>query len=297
MAFMRTFKNRWGTVLAVAGIMVMFAVFTTLFGCESTEGLLTTNNNYSGDQELDWRLPLEEIPNVVFPEIPDEGDEEAFDLIEDEDGDLFDAETGEPIGARATGYTRFEKPVSVNDYNGTYSGVGGTGYYGYTMLYRDSYTAGWSGYEGVGKHPGVDIPAPYRTDLYSSSYGYFYAYVDSCGSSSSWGCGGGWGNFIIIRSRVKTPSTGGAYHYVYFIYAHLADVWGVSGNVSRGQRMGRTGNSGNSTGSHLHFQVDRNNAPFHPWWPSGNVNTPDYNNTVGYYTHNPMLFINNGYAW
>ena len=119
MAFMRTFKNRWGTVLAVAGIMVMFAVFTTLFGCESTEGLLTTNNNYSGDQELDWRLPLEEIPNVVFPEIPDEGDEEAFDLIEDEDGDLFDAETGEPIGARATGYTRFEKPVSVNDYNGT----------------------------------------------------------------------------------------------------------------------------------------------------------------------------------
>jgi len=37
--------------------------------------------------------------------------------------------------------------------------------------------------------------------------------------------------------------------------------------VNEGDVIGKTGNTGNSTGEHLHFQIDRADSSFHPFWP------------------------------
>ena len=48
-------------------------------------------------------------------------------------------------------------------------------------------------------------------------------------------------------------------------YAHLSDLDVETGQeISRGQTVGRLGNSGMSTGSHLHYEVRINDIPYDP---------------------------------
>ena len=69
-----------------------------------------------------------------------------------------------------------------------------------------------------------------------ADYGYY-------GSS----CGQGYGNYVWIRHNDN----------VYAVYSHLASAVLVSPGqyVSKGQIIGYMGNSGSSTGIHLHFGV------------------------------------------
>ena len=71
----------------------------------------------------------------------------------------------------------------------------------------------------------------------------------SCPSSSGMdGCGGGFGNYVIIEH------SGG----IYTVYAHMySDSITVTAGdqVSQGQVIGKMGSSGYSTGPHLHFEV------------------------------------------
>lgn len=49
------------------------------------------------------------------------------------------------------------------------------------------------------------------------------------------------------------------------VYAHLSSVCvSIGDTVSEGQTIGRSGNSGNSTGAHLHFEVRRLGVPVDP---------------------------------
>ena len=66
--------------------------------------------------------------------------------------------------------------------------------------------------------------------------------------------GGGYGNWVNVKN--------GVYDY---IYAHLSKALvGRGAAVNTGQKIGLMGNTGNSTGPHVHYEVRRNGSPIDP---------------------------------
>ncbi|MEH0416836.1 transglycosylase family protein [Streptomyces sp. B21-083] len=87
-----------------------------------------------------------------------------------------------------------------------------------------------------GYHTGVDFPVPTGTSVRAVGVG---EVVDA-------GWGGSFGYQVVIRH------SDGRYSQ----YAHLSAISVRAGqSVSAGQRIGRSGSTGNSTGPHLHFEV------------------------------------------
>ncbi|MEU0744231.1 transglycosylase family protein [Streptomyces sp. NPDC006134] len=97
--------------------------------------------------------------------------------------------------------------------------------------YRQAGSA-WS----KGYHTGVDFPVPTGTSVKSVA----------AGRVVSAGWGGSYGYQVVIRH------TDGRYSQ----YAHLSAISVKDGqSVGAGQRIGRSGSTGNSSGPHLHFEV------------------------------------------
>ncbi len=207
---------------------------------------------------------------------------------------LHDQNTLEPTG--------MAKPIAdLRDYNGTYDGSFGTGSIGYGngTLYRDNQDAGRTSDcvgEGCGKHPGVDIPVPTGTKVYSATWS--QVVISRCDDS--------WGGLIVLRGR--NPWNG---ETLFFTYAHLSELAYSNGSpvveghwVSTGVQIGKTGGnpknkcSGNSTGPHLHFQIDRDDGNSEPWYPpQSQLNRRDDNHQVNVQTYNPIVFLTGGYRW
>jgi hypothetical protein len=113
------------------------------------------------------------------------------------------------------------------------------------------------------------------------------------------------GGLIVIKSTNPWNTS----ETIYFTYAHLkerkflngADVK-VNDPVSTGWQIGKSGGGstdvcrGNSTGAHLHFQIDKDDGNNEPWFPT-NVNTPDSGFQATAKTYNPIVFITGGYRW
>lgn len=91
-------------------------------------------------------------------------------------------------------------------------------------------------------HIGNDYNTPSGTKLYAPTDGEFLATVRD-------GWGGGYGNYILFYS----PRMKQTYHM-----AHLADIAPLEGKkIKEGQYIGATGNTGASSGPHLHLGVAR----------------------------------------
>ncbi|WP_328492571.1 transglycosylase family protein [Streptomyces sp. NBC_00414] len=87
-----------------------------------------------------------------------------------------------------------------------------------------------------GYHTGVDFPVPTGTSVKSVG----------AGSVVTAGWGGSFGYQVVIRHNDGR----------YTQYAHLSAISVKAGqSVGVGQRIGRSGSTGNSTGPHLHFEV------------------------------------------
>ena len=85
-------------------------------------------------------------------------------------------------------------------------------------------------------HLGIDLPAPYGTDIYASNDGT----VLKARYSASYG-------YYILISHGGDLST---------LYAHCSKLLVKAGDtVKRGQVIAKVGSTGNSTGYHLHFEV------------------------------------------
>jgi murein DD-endopeptidase MepM/ murein hydrolase activator NlpD len=94
---------------------------------------------------------------------------------------------------------------------------------------------------GTGRmHFGQDFNAPYGTNVYATGNGK----VVAAGWNSD-----GFGNYVTIDHGYGYQS----------IYAHLSKINVSLGlNVTRGDLLGLSGNSGTSSGPHLHYQIEEN---------------------------------------
>jgi len=89
-----------------------------------------------------------------------------------------------------------------------------------------------------GYHTGVDFAVPVGTDI--------IAVADGVIENANWGKSYG--------TQLVQKVDGG-----WVIYAHLSKALVKAGDkVKKGQHIGESGNTGNSTGPHLHFEM-RNN--------------------------------------
>lgn len=118
-----------------------------------------------------------------------------------------------------------------------------------------------SSYTGEqGSHPGLDIPLAVGTPVLAMMNGVVERTVER-----SWG----FGNTVVVRHfDVPHPEQEGLKEDLYSVYAHLSEIHVVEGDVvRRGQMVGASGQTGIATTPHLHVQMDREDAPFHPFWP------------------------------
>lgn len=97
-------------------------------------------------------------------------------------------------------------------------------------------------------HRGIDIPAPSGTPVYASANG--KASVK--------------GHHYTYGNCVKLSHGGG----IVSVYAHLSAIAPEiydGKDVLQGTIIGYVGSTGNSTGNHLHFEIDANGAPVNPY--------------------------------
>lgn len=100
-----------------------------------------------------------------------------------------------------------------------------------------------------GYHTGTDFGAPLGTPVGAAIGGEIV--------QRSWGSA--WGNHIIVRGD----------NGLYYLYAHLSKKAVEGGRVNTGQTIGYIGSTGNSTGPHLHFEVQKSSS-----WARGNELDP-----------------------
>lgn len=169
------------------------------------------------------------------------------------------------------------------------------------------YSVGYSGAYDTGgdldgSHPGIDIRVPVGTPIRSIANGV----VDSVGDDV-----GGYGIYIVVKHpNVPDPSNPARTTTLYSGYAHLSSAYVEKGTVvHKGERIALSGQTGSASGPHLHFQLDRDDAPWHPYWPfttreasragystSSAVNAGFQKQRVVSYTVNPMLYVQSDYA-
>ncbi|PZF84164.1 peptidoglycan DD-metalloendopeptidase family protein [Jiangella anatolica] len=101
------------------------------------------------------------------------------------------------------------------------------------------------GFRSTGGHSGIDFAAPAGSKIYAAVGGRVI----------SVGWGGAYGNLTKVQHDDGTVG----------YYAHQSRFAVKAGQrISAGSLLGFVGNTGNSTGSHLHFEVRRNGKPTDP---------------------------------
>ena len=102
-------------------------------------------------------------------------------------------------------------------------------------------------YKVLKKHAGIDFTAPIGTPIYATG--------DGVVSRNPYGAGSGYGNYVLIDHGYGYKT----------LYAHMHEVSvRVGQKVKRGETIGTVGNTGTSTGPHLHYEVIKNDIKIDP---------------------------------
>jgi murein DD-endopeptidase MepM/ murein hydrolase activator NlpD len=125
----------------------------------------------------------------------------------------------------------------------------------YITPYMGSYRMNFEEYDG--SHLGVDIRAPLGTPVLAVANGVVIRTNDKETAD---------GKYVILRHDA-VPVPGGTVN-LYSSYLHLESIAVVPGTkIRKGQPIGKVGLTGITTTPHLHFQIDKETAPFHVYWP------------------------------
>lgn len=168
------------------------------------------------------------------------------------------------------------------------------GRFTYPVMYMGSYTLNYKEYDG--SHLGIDMRAPIGTPVLSIANGVVVRTVEADASGNK---------FVVIRH--EGVNIGGKKQDIFSSYLHLSEITTTEGTkIKKGDMLGRVGQTGLATTPHLHFQIDTQDAPFHPYWPYTSAEARDKGLsflqavTAGLgadkaqkYTINPLEFVQN----
>lgn len=248
----------------------------------------SSNNLLSVGQKVSIAL-IDPIFSIVVEKHIVEDMDKPFNTVEKEDSSIYSGQTkvqtegvvgtqrvtekikyvnGEAQPAVITNVTTIKEPIDkvvlkgTKSYGSNYTGGGTpavtTGNWGWPTISPYIITS-YYGFRWGRLHAGIDISGcGFGSPIYSIGEGTVSEVTNNCSDRGYYGskCGGGYGNAV----RVKY--SGG----MEVIYSHIMGSnirVSVGQHVSKGQVVGYMGNSGSSTGTHLHFQVNM---------PSGSVN-------------------------
>ena len=149
----------------------------------------------------------------------------------------------------------------------------------YTVMWWWTYFGGRD--FGFWSHQGVDIASPKGTPILATGDGEVVFAQEK----------GEWGNVVVIKHVWKG-------HILHSVYAHLEKIEvQVGTQVKEWDRIATMGSTWNSTGPHLHFQIDTHEGD-HPFFPKGCwgtisevVNEARCRNQVKENTLDPILFL------
>jgi murein DD-endopeptidase MepM/ murein hydrolase activator NlpD len=103
-------------------------------------------------------------------------------------------------------------------------------------------------------HSGIDIAADYGTVVRAADGGFVHNFTMTCSWNPAWLCG--YGHYIIVVHAGGFAS----------LYGHLSNYAQANGaEVVKGETIGYVGSTGNSTGAHLHFEIDINGTAVNPF--------------------------------
>lgn len=162
----------------------------------------------------------------------------------------------------------------------------------YSVGYMGAYDTGG---DSDGSHAGVDIRLPVGTPIRSIANGIISEVKNA----------GGFGMTVVIKHPNMPSPSGQGTETLYSSYAHLSATYIEEGTyVQKGQRIALSGATGTVSGPHLHFQIDHENAPWHPYWPfstdelrraglsSYQAVNSGFMSTRGFtYTISPMVYV------
>lgn len=127
-----------------------------------------------------------------------------------------------------------------------------TSYFGYRDAVYDSSGNQISGGKGHGALDIANMTGVGTTNIIAAKAGVVVYPTASdptnCADGGSYSCGGGYGNYVIIQHTDGN----------YTLYGHLANnsiTVKAGDSVEQGQVIAKMGTSGNSTGTHLHFEI------------------------------------------
>lgn len=165
----------------------------------------------------------------------------------------------------------------------------------YSVPYMGNYKL--DGHEHAGSHAAVDIKVPNGTPIVAIANGT----VTKVSNISS-----GFGHHVVIQHNgVPSLDDASARVTLHSSYSHMGDILvSVGDTVKKGERIGFSGMTGTATTPHLHFQLDTDEAAWHPFWPFtwqeasdagldffGAINAGLGKEKAGLTTVNPMKYV------